>query len=547
LPPADRPVKRILIVDDSRMASLLLTNVLEAHGYAVETVSRGEDAVSRVAVKPPLDLILMDIELAGVMDGVEAAFRVAEACDVPIVFLTAHSSKEVFEKIKSSHGYGFVVKGTDVYALLSTIEMALSLHQANAQASFYQKILEDSLNEIYVFDPDDFRILMANRGLRQNLGYSMSELSQMTAVDFHVGYNTASFQELLQPLYRAHAEKVQYRSHHLRKDGTSYPVETHIQRYLYGKRCVYTAIAFDLSELRQIEQEMITRDRLLTAVTETAVDAIVMLDEIGRVVFWNPGAQALFGYSRQEVEGQELHRLLAVSEESYSRCLAGCADFQRHGTCKMVGRTVETKARHRDGHLIDIELSLSAVSSDLGWRAVGVARDITLRKRLQEELLLLSITDPLTRIFNRRYVAQKLDEEVARVKRYQRPLSVIMLDIDLFKRVNDTYGHAVGDDVLRGLATAVKSRIRQTDIFGRWGGEEFLLVLPDTNLENAARLAEDLRLQISSLRISPVPQVTASFGVTSYRSGDTVDTLVQRADDLMYEAKAAGRNRVCSR
>ncbi|HOV43875.1 MAG TPA: response regulator, partial [Syntrophothermus lipocalidus] len=221
MPTTDQPTRRILVVEDSLMASRLLTNVLEAHGYLVEAVSRGEEAVQRAASDPLLDLILTDIELAGDMDGAEAALRISEACDVPIVFLTAHSSKEVFEKIRSSRGYGFVVKGTDVYALLSTIEMALSLRRANAQAAFYQKILEDSLNEIYVFDPGDFRILMANRGLRQNLGYSMSELSQMRAVDFHIDYNPASFHELLQPLHRAHAEKVQYQGYHLRKDGTS--------------------------------------------------------------------------------------------------------------------------------------------------------------------------------------------------------------------------------------------------------------------------------------------------------------------------------------
>ncbi len=543
----EQSAKRILVVEDSRMASRLLTSVLEAHGYTVETVSSGEEAVGRAAGEPALDLILMDIELAGVMDGAETALRISEKCDIPIVFLTAHSSKETFERIKSSGGYGFVLKGTDVYALLSTIEMALSLYQANVQARFYRRILEDSLNEIYVFEPGDFRILMANRGLRENLGYSMSELSQMTPVDFQPDYGSQSFEELLQPLRLAFAEKIRYRGRHLRKDGTSYPVETHIQRYLYGKRCVYTAIAFDLTELSQIEHKLVGRERLLTAVTDTAADAIVMLDERGRVAFWNPGAQALFGYSRQEAEGQDLHLLLAVNEESYQRFQDGFAEFQRHGTCKMVGRTLELKARHRDGHLVDIELTLSAVGSESGWQAVGVARDITLRKKLQEELLILSITDSLTRVFNRRYIAQKLDEEVARAKRYQRALSVIMLDIDHFKKVNDTYGHAIGDDVLRALAASVKERIRQTDVFGRWGGEEFLLVLPDTPLESAARLAEDLRLQISQLRIFPVPQVTASFGVTSYRSGDTADTLVQRADDLMYEAKAAGRNRVCYR
>lgn len=546
MPHTGKP-KKILVVEYSRLASRLLTTMLDSHGYTVESVSRGEDALSRVLRAPAPDLILMDIELEGALDGAETAARISETRDIPIVFLTAHSSKEIFEKVRSSHGYGFLLKGTDVYALLSTIEMALSLHQANVQASLYQTILEDSLNEIYVFEPENLRILMANRGLRQNLGYSMAELSTMTPAQFHLNYTLTYFRELLQPLDLAHTEKIQYRAIHARKDGTTYPVETHIQRHRYGNRCVYAGIAFDLTELKQMETKLATRERMLTAVMDTALDSITMLDEEGKVVFWNPGAEALFGYQRQEIEGQDLHRLLSVDEEDYRQYQTGFAEFQILGSGKVLGRTLELKARHRDGHLVDIELSISSVKTNKGWQAVGVARDITFRKKLQEELLLLSITDPLTRVFNRRYLTQKLDEEVARSRRYDRSLSIIMLDIDHFKKVNDVFGHAVGDNVLRGLASTVKNRIRQTDVFGRWGGEEFLLILQDTELDSATHLAEDLRLQISQMRIGSVPQVTVSFGVTSFRPGDTVDSLVQRADDLMYEAKAAGRNRVCYR
>ena len=119
-----------------------------------------------------------------------------------------------------------------------------------------------------------------------------------------------------------------------------------------------------------------------------------------------------------------------------------------------------------------------------------------------------------------------------------------MFDLDDFKRINDQHGHQVGDRVLVELVAEVRRNIRATDTFGRWGGEEFLLVCPETDLEGAQAMAELLRLQVSKPRSGPLPQVTASFGVTSYHEGDSEHDQVRRADQALYAAKRAGKNRV---
>lgn len=160
------------------------------------------------------------------------------------------------------------------------------------------------------------------------------------------------------------------------------------------------------------------------------------------------------------------------------------------------------------------------------------------------ELTRLSATDRLTQVFNRGKLDAVLEEELARATRYRLALSVVLLDIDHFKEVNDAHGHLVGDDVLVRFAGLLKESIRQVDKVGRWGGEEFLLVLPGTDLEQARQVAEKLRQVIAAETFPVVAHKTASFGVASLGPGDSVEKLVGRADAALYRAKESGRNQV---
>ena len=166
-------------------------------------------------------------------------------------------------------------------------------------------------------------------------------------------------------------------------------------------------------------------------------------------------------------------------------------------------------------------------------------------KRIEE----LSELDDLTGSFNRRCIMGVLDEEIARAHRSQTPCSVALIDLDWFKRINDTYGHPTGDEVLRTFAITVFANIRPIDKFGRYGGEEFLLLLPDTPGEGAKRILDRLCAIIADLdwsAFSPGMQVTMSAGVATLKPNETSDTILARADSALYAAKARGRNRVAS-
>ncbi|WP_458128103.1 sensor domain-containing diguanylate cyclase [Pseudomonas sp. Z2-11] len=174
----------------------------------------------------------------------------------------------------------------------------------------------------------------------------------------------------------------------------------------------------------------------------------------------------------------------------------------------------------------------------------GYVSDISDLKRVEEELRALSITDALTGIRNRRYFQERLTSEMARVERGSGELAVIMLDIDHFKRINDQHGHAVGDRVLQAVCQRITQRLRRTDVFCRLGGEEFVVLCPDTDNESAYTLALGLWDGLRGSPIDDIGTITASFGIASWRVGEGADALLLRADSGVYAAKQAGRDRV---
>jgi diguanylate cyclase (GGDEF)-like protein len=165
---------------------------------------------------------------------------------------------------------------------------------------------------------------------------------------------------------------------------------------------------------------------------------------------------------------------------------------------------------------------------------------------LNRELQKLATTDGLTQIANRSSLDEALNQAIAENQRYQRPFSVVMIDIDLFKTINDSHGHLVGDTVLKTLAQLIKSQIRSVDTIGRWGGEEFMIVYREIECQGAYALAENIRQSVENHPFEGVERITISMGVAQYRPGTSAEELLKQADAVMYQSKEHGRNRVTS-
>ena len=171
-------------------------------------------------------------------------------------------------------------------------------------------------------------------------------------------------------------------------------------------------------------------------------------------------------------------------------------------------------------------------------------RLIEKQEKLTEEIRSLSEIDHLTQMYNRRKIAELFDSEYVRYKRYKYPLSIIIVDIDFFKKINDEYGHNQGDITLKEIASILKKEVRESDHVGRWGGEEFLVICPETDIVGASTLAEKLRTAISVFPFTNIGHKTASFGITTCRENCTFDSMINSADKALYTAKSDGRNNV---
>ncbi|MCU0237295.1 MAG: sensor domain-containing diguanylate cyclase [Acidobacteria bacterium] len=298
--------------------------------------------------------------------------------------------------------------------------------------------------------------------------------------------------------------------------------------------------------------------------TASGRDLLRLLDQVGegvyftdlqrRITFWNKAAERISGYHAREVLGRgcAANILIHVDDRGRQLCLGGCP----------LARTLQDRRRrradvflhHREGHRVPVRVRVFPLLDENG-KVCGAAElfvDTSEKPALEERLQRLermAMNDRLTGVANRRYCEIFLQARMEEFRRLRWPLGIVFFDIDDFKNVNDRHSHRVGDLVLKTVARTLRHNVRAIDLVGRWGGEEFLVVLRSTDLRNLKLIAGKLRVLVErSLLIEqgkPV-RVTVSGGATLARAGDTVTGLVERADLLMYKAKKAGKNRVAS-
>ena len=293
---------------------------------------------------------------------------------------------------------------------------------------------------------------------------------------------------------------------------------------------------------------------ILHAIIDASPDGILVVDENAKIIshnqrfveVWRIPSDRLCGTESGTAIGTDDSPILAYNlsqvkdERAFLervKMLYGNPQLKDH--CE-----IELK----DGRTLERHSTVLYSNENVYLGRVWFFRDISLQKQMEFNLRDLAHHDPLTGISNRRYFSERANQEFARTKRRTTPLSLVILDVDYFKQINDRYGHAAGDEMLKLLCGHVQGLLRETDIFARLGGEEFAVLLPDTGLEGAAVLAERLRQSIAGKLLalgSCELGCTVSIGVAMLKSTDAcIDDCVARADCAMYRAKQNGRNRV---
>ena len=302
-------------------------------------------------------------------------------------------------------------------------------------------------------------------------------------------------------------------------------------------------------ELREMEEMLQDKITLWQLLIEQSKDGIVVLDENGSVYAANKRFAEMLGYTEEE-----LRRLKIWEWDGRLSKEELLGNLRRANTS---GHSLETLHRCKNGAIIDVELSYNGALYNGRKLVFCVCRDISARKRMEKELREserkyreLCIVDDLTNLYNARHFHGHLKMESNRADRYGQPLSLLFFDLDDFKKYNDVYGHVEGDKVLSRIGEVVKRGLRQTDSAFRYGGEEFAVILPMTDLPSAItaaeRLADELYREVFSPASGEDVHITCSIGVALYRPNEAPVSFVQRADLLMYRAKSEGKNRVCA-
>jgi diguanylate cyclase (GGDEF)-like protein/PAS domain S-box-containing protein len=321
-----------------------------------------------------------------------------------------------------------------------------------------------------------------------------------------------------------------------------------VERAADGRALRLAGTTMDITTRKHAAAEVTRLSQWNELLLNSAGEGIYGTDSAGNCTFANPAALEILGFEKEELLGKSSHWMFHHHHPDGSPY--SVEDCPIHLTrVDGVKRQVEDEFIRKSGAAFPVKLSVTSMLQES--QVVGVVvvfRDITIRKGLEQELTRLATTDPLTGVANRRRFIDQLEMELARTRRFDKPAAFLMMDIDNFKQVNDTHGHAVGDAVLQHLAELSRHRLRRVDLFGRLGGEEFGILLPGTDAAGARELAEGFRRYVADTPLASskgaIP-MTVSIGVVTFESGDTApDSILARADVALYRAKEAGRNRV---
>ncbi|MCB1813584.1 MAG: PAS domain S-box protein [Candidatus Competibacteraceae bacterium] len=300
----------------------------------------------------------------------------------------------------------------------------------------------------------------------------------------------------------------------------------------------------DIQTRKQTEHALAESEERYRTLYQRTPAMLQSINHEGRFINVSNHWLTMMGYAREDVIGHKVGEFLTKKSMQYAKKQI-LPEFLRTGYCQ----DVPYQFLKRNGEIIEVLASAIAERDGKGHivRSLAVLVDVTERKQLEAELIRLARIDALTGTWNRGYFVTLLNTEIKRARRHRKALSILLCDIDHFKRINDAYGHPAGDSALCHFVAAAQKILCEPNYFGRWGGEEFVVVLPETPLVGAKQAAERLRQHIATLSVVQGKHrfaFTLSIGIGVLSDADTVDTIIARADQALYTAKESGRNRV---
>ena len=398
----------------------------------------------------------------------------------------------------------------------------------------FRSIAESTLMGILIYQPN---VVYANKAFMELSGYTMQELAEMMIWDFV----EPELQEGIKTLVMRRLTGEQFEQQH---DDVRFMTKGHgvkIVRLLTRTVPYHDAYAglvtiTDITDITETKQQL----NLLARVVEQTDDLIKITDREGTITYVNDALVAHSGYTRKELIGK-MPAVFASGEYDHGF-------YEKMWSTILSGRIFRHTFvnRKKDGHIFYEEETITPIMDERGQvtHFVATGKDITARMEMEQELIKRATIDMLTKIYNREEANHHLGSAIENVQRYKNNIGLLMIDLDHFKQINDEHGHDAGDEVLQAFSRLISMHVRESDIFARWGGEEFVLITSYADEEALRGFAEKLRTVVKTFKFPHIGSLSISIGLTTIRPDDTRRSLLKRAYDALYSSKAEGCDRV---
>ena len=396
---------------------------------------------------------------------------------------------------------------------------------------------EDSIDSIVITSPSpEEHFLYVNQAFKMKTGYEESELlGQSPRILQGPLTNRKILDELKVKL--SHEENFIGTNLNYRKDGTTYIVKWYISALRDEKSNIVGYVSYQKEITKSIED--MNRAKLFASIVDQVDQMIMITSSIGKIVYYNEAFSQKYGFSEKELIGKNVNTLKSgkMPRSFYNELWANLMQSKSfHG---------EFINKHKDGRLFFEAKTITPLKDTNGDNNffVSIAQDITHLMQQKNRYKQKAYTDKLTGLSNRLHIDEVFEQKFHLFKDNSKAFSIILLDIDHFKQVNDTYGHERGDEVLQKLSKILVNNLRKDDLVARWGGEEFLVML-DVSIDEASITAEKLRQSVYDNLMIEGQNVTVSLGVSEVQEDDSKESLFRKVDSLLYMSKKEGRNRV---
>jgi diguanylate cyclase (GGDEF)-like protein/PAS domain S-box-containing protein len=535
---------QILLADDSAAMGSLIGEQLRSNGHIVTFVQSGEEAIAAFLESPP-ELILMDIEMPG-MGGLEAIKQIRKiptAVRVPIITVTGHTDEASLLSSFMAGADDYITKPVQPLNLDIRIQAMMRIVSVQrAAAATIDHMIEgviriDRVGRISAFNKAAENIFgyAASEVMGKNVNILMPSPYREEHDDYLGNYAATGERKII-----GSGREVQGQ----RKNGEIFPLQLGVTEVQTPDDRFFVGLLRDLSVEKMLRTKLAKSRNFLADLIDHSNAATYVKNCEGRFLLVNRKFEEVTGKSREQALGRKETELFPEAiAEAYRR-----VDLEVMSSGRMVEAEEVLKNEKGESFFLSVKFPTKNSAGEITG-ICGMSTDITQIKRYQKELERLSQYDTLTNLFNRRHFVGLAKHELNRCSRYGGNLSVMMLDIDHFKQVNDGYGHKTGDLVLSKIGQQISATLRDTDIAGRMGGEEFAILLPETDLEQARMVAERLRKQVAEMAIDigdgKTLNCTLSIGIASKLDKQTdLEDLLHQADTALYAAKNAGRNKV---